>query len=285
MVTLQFIKSLPAPSAFELLSVLEIETERRDGLKSDLPEWDETQVDDLLYKSNTNSSLREYALRERSNQNYTASFMPFAKNEDLDLILIAFGILRNPNESDDDVMLRAVHSWDALAPSTLAGIKALPLNYFTKFIVDDVSPVLGANKQDNTIYALKPGAVALTNNERALLQTYMNQDDTVVWGNSITVGVTRAVSYTVGATITYDSQEYDSAVLEDLIRSSVYQFIDDTTKLNSPINVPMLQGSMKLPGVINAVATAPARNLASAADLVYKCNKDTTDVVFTMTAA
>ena len=97
---------------------------------------------------------------------------------------------------------------------------------------------------------------------------------------------------TVGITIRYYPGTVDSSELEANVRTAIYKWIDDNSRLGNPVYTSALEQAAAVPGVVYATVTSPASDQVPSTGgdgslpfrTVYTFTKDATNVAITMTA-
>jgi phage-related baseplate assembly protein len=100
------LSDLATPQIIEELSLNEILEEMRDRFVELAPEFSAYLESDPLIKLMEVAAYRELLLRQRINQAAKANLLAFAEGTDLDNLATFYGIIRNENESDEELRAR-----------------------------------------------------------------------------------------------------------------------------------------------------------------------------------
>lgn len=100
------LSDLASPQIIEELSLNEILEEMRDRFVELAPEFSAYLESDPLIKLMEVAAYRELLLRQRINQAAKANLLAFAEGADLDNLAAFYGIIRNENESDEELRAR-----------------------------------------------------------------------------------------------------------------------------------------------------------------------------------
>ena len=276
-----YLQSLPPPEAVEELTFETIRDEILVSMSVQLPAWTQ-HPDDPLYKAIENFAYREYLIRQRVNANIRQTLLAFASGANLDHLAALVSLSRAEGEEDDDLRERFATSLVGLSVGTAAAIRA---NCFAAGVqVDDVQITVATNGQDITVYPASGGA-ALSTDDQITLLDYIADPARVHIGDTLTIGTITTHTYTIDASVTYDSRTTDRVALEAAIRQAVYAFISEHQKVGSSVNLSILTDALVVDGVIDVSVSAPTSSHTGVVGQIPTCSRNTTDVTLTFTDA
>ena len=275
-----YLRSLPPPQAVEELTFEDIRSDILDSMATTLPDWVQ-DPDDPLYKAIENFAYRELLIRQRVNHQIRQVYLAFATGDNLDHLGALLGLEKITGETDDEFRSRFTTALVGLSVGTRAAIEANTLAAGVG--VDDVQIVVQSNGQDIVVYPATDGA-AISSADQATLLAYITDPARIHIGDAVTIGTVVTRAYTMVATITYDSGSTDRVELEELVRASVYEFIDDTRRVGAPVYRAAVIGALVVTGVINVSLTTPSADDAGTNGSIPVCDKSATGVALTFTS-
>ena len=272
-----YLDSLPPPNSVVEVAYQTVLDNLLQRIANILPGWAAAE-DDPFYKLAEEIAYLLYLATQDTNGKLRSSYRKYAQGGDLRNLAALIGLEEIAGETDEELGRRFDIALIGNAPGTLAGIQADALA--AGIGVDDVQSIVSANGQTVTVYTAKERA-PLTATEQAALLTFLTLPGKVHLGDILQLGAVTTRSYTVEATISYDSRDTDVTSLEALLRTAIYERVNALAKLGGAITVFRLRSAMDVEGVENAAMTAPAADTAGVDGQIPTCDNDATGVILT----
>ena len=246
-------------------------------LEDGLPDWTAATGDNLRRSLPLISEL-VFLYGETVNASWDMGQLVRAQGDYLDIFGVNVNLPRLAGESDDPYRLRLANVGTSGNIGSLASIE----NRASKFqdTIADVQAVVGNNRQDVAVHALKADHVALTTVETAALLTHLNERDGVIAGVVVTVPAVTETGFTIEVEI-----RHSTAVSADLIeadaRAALYRWLDGAQRIGEPVYMSAVSAAAFIEGAENVTVSEPSADLAAVAGTVYTCPSTEVAVVIT----
>lgn len=289
-VSLEYLLTRPLPEGVELVDYPTILHERIAQLQAAMEEWD-ASPDSPAYKILENQSFREFALRQLFNASILKSLLPYAEGATLDAWGVYTGIER-PAGMTDELFRFKIANRSQANPITEGGLRNLVRSGPVDVVDVSLKWEITADLRQIKVWALKANQVELTRTELDNLLIWMDRPEHRVLGfeNSLRTTLTK-IPQTIALEVTFPAGLILREALEERVRASIYQWIDNNSKLGNNIYRNTLEQAALVPGVRTVTVTQPAADLSattveddSPENTIYIFTKSTDGVAITMTA-
>ena len=240
------------------------------AMQGRLPDWAAYESDPGVYWADI--MAQELITRIRAfNTAADANWINTATGAALEDLVLQYGVIRMPGETDEALRLRAVSQFAAASVGTPEQV--LRDARAASDMVADASyrPDRAANEIDVWITAVPaPGApddIAPSMTLRTTVANYLNDDTRrLIWIDQYNVQAPTVTAYTVTGTVTYARGKPNPV---NAVNAALDAWLLENRTLNTRIATSAIAAAMFVDDVIDVDLTAPAADLPAAVNIVY----------------